>query len=502
MHTDKQEYCAIGSVKGNIGHLDAAAGISGLIKTVLALENKQIPTSLNFRAPNPLLRLEDSPFFVNSVLRDWNASGPRRAAVSSFGLGGTNAHAILEEAPAFEPSGSSREWQILPISARNHTALQAASKDLARYFRTHPTANLADAAFTLQTGRRHFTQRAFAVANNTRGAEIVFATRDPQRLKTGTAGHKCSVAFMFPGEGSQFVNMARGLYQEEPQFRQSLDQCTHLMRPHLERDLLEIIYPAPQQASACEKLLSQTQYAEPAIFAIEYALAMLWQSWGVLPESMIGYSVGEYLAACLADVFSLEDGVKLVCARAKLLHSHTMEEAAAHFVRLFAGVKLSSPRLPFLSNVTGDWITSQQVCSPEYWAAHLRSTVRFDEGLQRLLETKPTVLLKVGPGQALSASTLQQPESANECVLLTSSPDAHAAESDLAYILNSVGTLWTHGMNIHWQQLHSGETRRRVPLPTYQFQRKLYWLPPIHQSDSPTEVRSMDSNVSKGPLAA
>src|SRR5205809_7549528 len=161
-----------------------------------------------------MLKLKDSPSVVNSLLRDWNTSGPRRAAVSSFGLGGTNANAILEEAPAFEPSGSSRECQVLPISARTHTALQAASQDLARYFKSQPHANLADAAFTLQTGRRHFMQRAFAVANNTSGAEIVFATRDPKRLKTGTAGHKCSVAFMFPGEGSQFVNMAGGLFRE------------------------------------------------------------------------------------------------------------------------------------------------------------------------------------------------------------------------------------------------------------------------------------------------
>jgi acyl transferase domain-containing protein/acyl carrier protein len=319
--TQKKNFCAIGSVKTNIGHLDAAAGVTGLIKTVLALKHKQIPPSLHFEEPNPQIDFANSPFYVNTSLVPWQVNKiKRRAGVSSFGIGGTNAHVILEEAPVIETSSSSRSWQLLLLSAKTHTALETATANLADYLQQNPNLHLADVAHTLAVGRRAFDHRRMLICQNLQDA--VKALKSPELPEVFTQYQEpChrSVVFMFPGQGAQYLNMGRELYETEPIFRSQIDYCSQLLKPHLEIDLRDVIYPSAAQSQEAEKHLTQTAITQPALFVIEYALAQLWITWGVHPQAMIGHSIGEYVAACLAGVFSLEDALVVVATRGRLM---------------------------------------------------------------------------------------------------------------------------------------------------------------------------------------
>ncbi|HXA84439.1 MAG TPA: beta-ketoacyl synthase N-terminal-like domain-containing protein [Candidatus Dormibacteraeota bacterium] len=548
--TERKGYCAVGSVKGNIGHLDAAAGIAGLIKTALVLEHKQIPATLHFQQANSRLNLENSPFFVNAELRDWpDGDLPRRAAVSSFGFGGTNAHAILEQAPACSSCDAEQDWRLVPISARCETAMKANALKLAEYCENCSEAKLEDVTFILQLGRKHFKKRGFAVVRSCTEAATIFRTQDPAHFKTGNSMESPQVVFMFPGQGSQSPNMGRELYETEPLFREAMDQCARLASQYLDRDLIDLIYPDPDQAEECDHILTRTQYTQPALFAIEYSLAKLWQSWGVQPASMIGHSVGEYVAACLAGVFSLDDAVKLICARAAAMqeqpagsmlsvalkeaelrtllpaglaiaavnapnlcvvsgplaaigafktllagrgltggvlhvshafHSEMMEPASLRFASAFSGVKLSPPQIPFISNVTGNWITASQACSPEYWVHHLLATVRFSDGWQHLAQNENAIFLEVGPGHVLATLARQCAGTLHRSIAITSLCRNGEPALDRAHILTALGNLWLHGIKVEWSVLHHGKTRTRIPLPGYQFQRKLYLLPPVY----------------------
>ena len=323
-HTQKKQFCAVGSVKTNIGHLDAAAGVAGLIKTALSLQHKQIPASLNFEKPNPKIDFQNSPFYVNHTFKEWQTENgtPRRAGLSSFGIGGTNVHMILEEAPQGEPSGPSRPQQLLLLSAKTATALEQMTDNLAAYLKNNPQTNLADGAFTLQVGRKALNQRRFLVTDSVNEAAEALAGRAPKRLLSKThqkAPSNPPVVFMFSGQGSQYVNMARELYDNEAFFRREINRCCKILQPQLNLDLRTIIYPRPQDEAQAAKRLNQTALTQPALFVIEYALAKLWMHWGVEPTAMVGHSIGEYVAACLAGVFSLEDALKVVAARGALM---------------------------------------------------------------------------------------------------------------------------------------------------------------------------------------
>ncbi len=311
--------CAIGSVKTNIGHVGVAAGIAGLIKTVLAVERGELPPSLHFNQPNPRIDFAASPFRVVTELEPWPAARvPRRAGVSSFGIGGTNAHVVVEQAPAVERTGGSRPQQLLVLSARTAAALDAATARLARRLRGG-AIDLADAAYTLAVGRGAFEHRRALVADGAEDAAAALETRDPGRLASGRRPRQePPVVLMFPGQGSQHAGMARALYDHEPTFRRELDLCSELLVPHLDRELRQLLYPASEQEPAASELLGSTAIAQPALFAVEYALARLWMEWGVRPRAMIGHSLGEYVAACLAGVFRLEDALALVAARGRL----------------------------------------------------------------------------------------------------------------------------------------------------------------------------------------
>ncbi|HEU4322646.1 MAG TPA: SDR family NAD(P)-dependent oxidoreductase, partial [Roseiflexaceae bacterium] len=339
--TDRRQFCAIGSLKTNIGHLDTAAGVAGLVKTALALRHGLLPPSLHYQNPNPQIDFAGSPFFVNTALRPWpDGDGPRRAGVSSFGIGGTNAHVILEEAPAAPEPAAEQPWQLLLLAARTPAALEQATERLAAHLRAHPEQPLADVAYTLQVGRRHFPQRRALVCRDRDEALALLEARDPARLlsgavRTGTP----ALAFMFPGQGAQYPGMARDLYGHEAVFREAVDRCADLLQPLLGLDIRPLIFEEPERESTKDtkgtngsgqdnskrktqsSKLTETQFAQPALFVVEYALAQLWQSWGVVPSALIGHSIGEYVAATLAGVFRLEDALALVAARGRLMQA-------------------------------------------------------------------------------------------------------------------------------------------------------------------------------------
>jgi acyl transferase domain-containing protein len=545
--TAEKNFCAIGSVKSNIGHLSTAAGAAGLIKTALALQHKILPPTLHFTQPNPKIDFANSPFFVNSTLRKWeNVPLPRRAGVSSFGLGGTNAHVALEEAPAPSPSSPSREWQLLLLSAKTGSALDAASANFLAHLKANPELNLADAAFTLQEGRQVFPHRRMFVCRDIEDAIGALGTRDPKRVITHQGEVEApSVVFMFPGQGSQYVNMGVDLYRTEAVFKKEIDRCSELLLPSLGLDLREVLYPAVEKAKDAEELLTQTRITQPALFVIEYALATLWMSWGIKPAALIGHSIGEYVAACLAGVFSLKDALALVVRRGGLMqkmargtmlavpmpedelvkilpatlslatvngpsqcvvsgptaevdaflatltasgktgtmlhtshafHSAMMEPILQAFTECVNGVKRGQPNIPFLSNLTGTWISGAEATDPEYWAKHLRHAVRFEDGIKELLKNPDSVLLEVGPGSTLSSLVKRRSEQPPGRAIVSSLRGAREQRPDVCSLLTALGQLWLHGVNVDWSGFHVHERRRRMALPTYPFQRERYWI--------------------------
>jgi amino acid adenylation domain-containing protein len=539
---------ALGSVKTNVGHLDAAAGVTGLIKAVQALRHKQLPPSLNFAQPNSVIDWANSPFYVNTGLRDWNVErGPRRAGVSSFGVGGTNAHIILEEAPDQPIARSVQPWQLLTISARSSAALEQATANLREHLAQQP-AELADVAHTLQVGRKAFAHRRIVVARDAADAVQALETADMQRIHTDRAADDRSVVFMFPGQGAQYAGMGRELYEHEPVFRAEVDRCAQLLEPLLGLDLRHMLFPSPEQTEAATQQLNQTWLTQPALFVIEYALAQLWQSWGVRPAALIGHSIGEYVAATLAGVFALEDALALVVARGRLIqscptgamlsvtlpedalrpllqpdadmlsiaavngpsatvvagpeiaivalqarlteqeiscrrlhtshafHSTMLDPILEPFTAQLSRVTLNPPRLPFISNLTGAWISAAQATDPRYWAEHVRATVRFADGLATLFDDPQRILLEVGPGLTLSTLARQQPAKAAQQIVLHSLRHPREQHSDLALLLQTLGRLWLSGLEIDWAGFARGKQRRRTPLPTYPFERQRYWI--------------------------
>ncbi|QKG83775.1 amino acid adenylation domain-containing protein [Kroppenstedtia pulmonis] len=321
-YTEKKEYCAISSVKSNIGHLDAAAGVTGLIKAILQLKHKKLVPSLHFETPNPEINFENTPFYVNTELKEWQRNdSPRRAGVSSFGIGGTNAHVILEEAPDLGSSSpSDRPWQLMVLSAMTPSALDQSTANLVEHLKRETDGSLADTAYTLQVGRQSFPYRRMLVCQDVKDAVTALDGLDPQRVFSFTASEERPVLFMFPGQGSQYPNMGLELYQTEQTFREQIDICAELLRPHLGYDIRESIYPKGKyNADEAANHLTRTSVAQPALFIIGYALAKQLEEWGIRPQSMIGHSIGEYVAACLSGVFSLEDALRLVSIRGRLM---------------------------------------------------------------------------------------------------------------------------------------------------------------------------------------
>jgi amino acid adenylation domain-containing protein len=349
--TQAKQFCAIGTAKANVGHLDVAAGATGLIKTVLQIENRRIPKLLHYEQPNPHLDLENSPFFIAKEAREWKtANGPLRAGVSAFGIGGTNAHIIVEEPPSLPASSEGRKEQLLVWSAKTPTALEAIRKDLADHLAAHPGIDLADAAYTLQVGRCRHQHRCALVANSVDDALQALTDSASKRvLREDRAVHSPSVVFCFPGQGVQMLFMGRELYETELVFRDALNLCSQKLLPLLGESLIDVIYPGENTPEAAAKL-NQTERAQPAIFAIEYALAQLWISWGIQPQAMVGHSVGEYVALCVAGALSLDDALHMIAVRSRLMQkmphgSMLSVRAGEEKVRALAAVSLNPDSL-------------------------------------------------------------------------------------------------------------------------------------------------------------
>jgi acyl transferase domain-containing protein len=549
--TDKKGYCGVGSIKPNIGHLDTAAGVASFIKTIQALKHHQIPPSLHYSTPNPDCDFDNSPFYVNDELSEWrpgygDANSPRRAGVSSLGVGGTNAHVILEEAPASRSAASARARQLLLLSAKTTDALKEAAVNLAEHIESDPDINLADVAYTLQVGRSRMSQATAVVCESAAEAVAVLKDTDSLAMLNGAATGDRPVAFMFAGGGAQYPGMGHALYESEPVFRAAVDECLRLLESEIDFDLKSLLFPPPDALEKAAAELERPTRALPALFSIQYAQAQQWLAWGVQPDAMIGHSMGEYTAACLAGVLTLKDALSLVAFRGRLFeklpagamlsvplsgdelqpllgdalsmsaanapelsvaggpvaaiealeqrlaereiesnrihisvaaHSLMLEPYLAEFRDYVARFDLGKPEIPFVSNLTGEWITPEQASDADYWVRHLRETVRFTNGLVQLLEDDSRVLLEVGPGRTLATLARSHAEPGSARATLTSLPHPEDREtSDAVFMLHSLAGLWAAGVSTDWSKFHSDEQRARLSLPTYPFEHRRYWI--------------------------
>jgi acyl transferase domain-containing protein len=552
--TDRRAYCAIGSLKSNIGHLDTAAGVAGLMKTVLALRHRQIPPSLHFERPNPALELDTSPFFVNTHLADWHSpSGPRRAGVSSFGIGGTNAHAILEEAPSVAPGDQPmRRAEVLTLSARSEETLAAAARQLAAFLTTDPSVPLADVAHTLQVGRRTFEYRRTVVCQSRDAAIAALDADGVTRIEERTDR---GAVFMFPGQGSQRPGMARVLYATEPAFRDALDACLGALEPSLGAELHTLLC-APRDDDASAARLAHTVITQPAIFSVEYALAQLWRSWGIEPEAMVGHSIGEYVAACLAGVFELKDAVALVAMRGRLMQG--VRPGAMLAVPLPAsevgdllrdGLELAAVNAPALCSLAGSVEDVDRVqhaleargiparrlqTSHAFHSSHMDSVLAtFTEYVASVTRREPSIPFisgvsgtwirhaeatdprywamqlrqpvqfakavgELGHGRVFlevgpgrALATLVRQAGASYQDVVVSLEQPCAADADTR-LLSALADLWRAGCGVNWTMFRRGERRLRAALPTYPFNRQRYFVerPAAPAVSQPAESRS------------
>lgn len=558
-YTNKRGYCTLGSVKGNIGHADTAAGMAGLIKTILCLYYKKIPPLAHFNQPNPNINLFDSPFCINNKLLDWNSEkSPRLAGVSAFGIGGTNAHLILSEyqQPSTKPGMFNNKLVVL--SAKTKKSLEQYTDEIIKWLNQDLSSNsstkLYDFAYTLQTGRDDFQYRRVAIGN-TKGEIIDKLAQSSINLYE--SNEKMPVVFMFSGQGTQYQGMAIQLLNSIEYFSSIVTECSNIAKKYLDYDIITII-------KNDNKLINQTQCTQPALFIIEYALAKLLMYYGIIPHAMIGHSNGEYVAACLADVLSLEDAIKLICRRGILManapigtmlsiecsleevirlkgdipvdialhnsvvncvvsgtvdaiqqmknilddngisyqrlkvshafHSYLMEEASEKFKVFFQDITLSAPKIPIVSNVTGSWLTVEEITKPDYWCEHLRRTVKFKEGIETLIKDGYKCFIEVGPGSVLSSFTkaITQKSTQVSCIIDTL-PNHKRFVSDEYQLLTAIGRLWQAGITINWGAFYGNEQRRHMRLPTYAFQRQRYWIEP-DSNQLPNTNKNLDMN--------
>ena len=552
--TDQQHFCSLGTGKANVGHLDVAAGATGLIKTVLQIQNRTIPGLLHFQNSNPHLNLAGSPFFIDQQTRAWDGNGgPLRAGVSAFGVGGTNAHIIVEEPPVLGNSEPGRQHQLILWSAKTQPSLNAVANSLSKHFESNPGTNLADAAYTLQVGRSaHKLRRAIVVSSVAEAATInaLSGSEAIQLIQNDKPFESPRLIFCFPGQGVQAVDMGRQLYEAEAVFRDSFDACDKILTPMLHKSLVEIVYPSGATPEATDRL-NQTIYTQPAIFAVEYALAQLWISWGITPAAMVGHSVGEYVAATLAGVLSLEDALTLIAARSRLMqgiahgsmlavrageeavakliakscaeldiaainspkltvvsgtdaamntfiaqldaekivsrrlttshafHSRMLDPMLDAFASHVANATINAPTIPYVSSLTGKWVTAGEIQQPSYWTKHLRQTVRFAEAIATAADAPETILLEVGPSETLVQMIRQTTGvGAGSAPVFASQAAAKDLIPESKSFLAALGKLWAAGIEPDWQKFHQYARRKRILLPTYAFDRKRHWIEP------------------------
>ncbi len=540
--TDKKQYCALGSVKANIGHTDVSSGVAGLIKATLCLYHKKIPPMPQFETYNAHINFEESPFFVNSNLLDWEHNSSKlNAGVSSFGVGGTNVHIVLSEHVTTIATQNTVKSSLVVLSAKTEPALQQNAEKLIHFLKTsnsNSEFNSANIAYTLQTGREAFQWRCFSVGDT--HEEIINNLLIYKPNYCDIDVHPNTI-FMFPGQGMQYHQMATELMIEIPYFSSLMGRGASIAKAYLDVNLLEIIN------NPYDERLNQTQYAQPALFIIEYALANLLIHYGIIPTALIGHSLGEYVAACIAGIFTFEDAIALVCQRGFLMasacdgemlaiectenelllylenvelalhnsinyfvvagktteinkleqkllkekksfrklpvshafHHQSMDDIEQPFKHLFSNLTLSTPKIPMISNVTGTWISSKEATDSNYWYTHLRHTVQFCKGIENLLEDNYPLFIEVGPGQSLNGFLKDIAIHHKKKVVSTYTlPRRQSREEEYKHFLSAMGKCWQHGISINWQALHESTTCKKIPLPTYAFQKQRYWIEP------------------------
>ncbi|MFI1172196.1 type I polyketide synthase [Streptomyces melanogenes] len=537
--SDRRQFCALGSVKSNIGHLGAAAGIAGFIKIVLALEHRQIPPTLHFEQPNPLIDFAASPFRVPTALEDWDSgSGPRRAAVSAFGVGGTNAHVIVEEAPPAPAAPAPRQeenprWHVLPLSARTPGALRGQAANLGRHLTEHPGTDLADVAHTLRTDRPAMPHRAAVAAQSAEQAARILL--HPLQAPAEVRGEDAPpVAFLLPGGGTQYIGMGAGLYRDLPVYRDAVDRCAAILRPVTGRDLRTALYEHTEPGGVDAFL---------ALVVTEYALATALVEHGVRPAAFIGHSLGEYTAATLAGVMTPEEMLPLVAERIRLIasaggatvgvalgeeelrgyltddlslaavngpaactvagradavaalearlladevafrrlrmpaaaHSHVLDPILPAFADALRTVSLRAPEIPYITNVTGTWVTDEQATSVDHWLDHTRRTVRFTDGIASLWQRGNPLFVEIGPGDSLAKLAGARLGDAPVTTVPTMR-HAKAASPDGQVFAEALGRLWSAGVPADITGPEEAREPRRVPLPGYAFERRRHWI--------------------------
>lgn len=531
--------CALGSVKTNMGHLDAAAGITGFLKTTLALKNKMIPPSLHFKNPNPEINFKSGPFKVQTELSKWNSvnNQPLRAGVSSFGIGGNNAHVVLEEAQLKNAAKEDSSYKLLRFSAQSLGSLNAYQEKLVLFLEKNEGDSFRDMSYSLQVGRNQFKYNRFLVSNSKENALEILKDPLTTALYSGKLEQKRKIVFMCTGSGAQYLNMGRNLYENEPYFKKLMDEGFSIIKELTGIEVKKVLYKEDIAAESFD--INKNEFTQPIVFVFEYALAKLLMHWGIQPDKLIGHSTGEYVAACLSGVFSFETGLKLVAKRALLMnksskgcmlsvslseekvkqylndqialavvnspescvlsgtvnaidslieifeaeeilcsklkislggHSFLMDPVLEEFRQELEKVEFSPLKIPFVSNLTGELITPEEASSLQYWIDHLRSTVRFSDGLATLLKDSNTLFIEVGPGNTLTTLFQQQKHNAasnNAAVNLIRHPKQEI--NDQEHLLKKIGELWINGIDIDWETYYGEQKPYRVSMPGYVF---------------------------------
>jgi len=542
----KANQCAIGSVKANIGHLDTTAGIASFIKAVLALKHSKIPPCVNFTAPNPKINFKSGPFYVNNKLQDWPVSAnPFRAGVSSFGIGGTNVHLILEQfvGEVVLKKEKDNDVFLLPISAKSPESLGNHIKSYCHFLKDN-LVDMADFAYSLQVGRMHFNYRKMLVCHNKE--EAMLKLTDPEFLFSEPLpeiNREPNIVFMFPGQGTQYTGMYKALYDQEPDFKKLADQCFEISRKYTNADLYEI-WLGPDRDGGLHDI-HQTQYTQPLLFIFEYTLARLVIDWGIQPNYMIGHSLGEYVAACLSGVFTLDTAIRLVIARGELIattasgamlsvqtgagkligylnefegveiaainselsvvvsgtesgigelerklnlagyltkrlltshgfHSHLMEDILNDFELNFESVTMGKPDIQFISNVSGNLATHEQVSDSAYWKEQIRKPVNFLIGINWLMAMENTIFIELGPGNTLTNFIRDNNLLKKTHTLINTVRNRKQVCDDREYLYGKIGQLWLNGVKIKWSGFAAQEKRSRISFPTYSFARSAF----------------------------
>ncbi|MFB8275235.1 SDR family NAD(P)-dependent oxidoreductase [Nocardia colli] len=478
--TERKQYCAIGSVKTNIGHLDRAAGSTGLIKAALAVRDGIIPASLHYESPNPEIDFERSPFYVSTASTPWQPAGlPRRAGVNSLGMGGTNAHVVVEQPPVQQHSIDDGRLNVLVLSARTKLALDAATKNLRAHMNEHPEQSLADVAYTLQVGRERFEhRRAVVVADRLDALDVLDAAPSDRLVDNRDRSNNRPIGFLFAGVEGIRPDVAADLYADGGVFAKTVDACADLVKPLTGHDIRDVLLDVDRSRTAGD--VSPSALPHVSAFVVEFALAQQLSAWGLRPQVMLGREIGELVAMCLAGMLPLPDALALVIERARLLDAAGAEAALDGVARGLAewAVRQLNPAEPTVrcvSTVTGTGLTARDLIDPEYWAGHVRGPVAVTAAADEILAEPERVLLEVGPAGSIGALIAERCPAERRRMIVATAPAQADPATGTARLAETLAALWVNGVAIDWQSVHDAP-RRRIALPTYAFQRQRYWI--------------------------